>query len=346
MLTAWLLYRCGNLLVSKRIGLAAAWLYTLNPNALFWSLTLLTETLFALLLILSFYTFLMAYKHIRLQWFMLSGLLLGMATITRPIGLYLIPLWTLFILLMLRSKKDIIVALKPAAAFLGAAMLLVVYWQARNLVLRGHFSLSITTEVTITRFIAADTLAEALRIDRDEARLMILETPNPMEYSLQVIRNYPLSFIRVTIRGVTRTVLGTEVGTWMRVLFDRPYHSSGLLTALVRGDLRSVIEGFSVRMQADEGPLGLLLLFWGVAYTVALYVFVALGVIKVLRSDRPGIRWILVFLLVCAAYLILIPQANGDARFRVPAAPLLALLGGLAWLQYSVESRLYFPRVT
>lgn len=332
VLIAWLLYRCGRLLDAERFGLAAAWLYAINPNALFWSLTILTETLFALLVILSFYTSLLAYRRLRLHWIALSGLLLGMATLTRPIGLYLIPIWTLLILLMLRSKKGFIGGMKPAAVFLGAAMLLVVYWQARNLIMHGHFSLSTTTEVTITRFIAADTLAEAQHIDRDQARLMILKAPNPTAYSFQVIRQYPLSFIRVTIRGIARTMLGTEVGTWMRVVFDQPYHSSGILAALVRGDFKSVFEGLSVRMQAEEGPLGLILLVWGVAYALAIYVLVGLGVVRAMRSNRPVIRWVLIFLLVSAAYLIFIPLANGDARFRVPAGPLLAMLGGLAWL--------------
>jgi len=333
-LTAWLLYRCGKILEAERVGLAAAWLYVLNPNSLFWSLTVLTETLFALLLILSFYTFLLAYDRMRLRWFALSGLLLGMSTLVRPIGLYLIPLWALFILLVLRSSRGFIRALKFMTIFLVAALFLVLYWQTRNYVLKGSFSLSTITEVTFSRYIAADTLAEALSIDREEALDIILQTPDIMATSFHVIRQYPLSFMRVTIRGVARTALGTEAGTWMRVVFDKHYSGSGLLTALIRVDLKGIMEGLSMRVQAEEGPLGVLLLFWGVAYSIALYALVALGLVRVFRTDRPLNRWILVFLLISAVYLILIPLASGDARFRVPAAPLLALLGGLAWLPY------------
>lgn len=332
IVSAWVIYSCGRLIGAEKVGMAAAWLYALNPNAIFWSLTLLTETLFAMLVILSIYTLLLAYKNARLYWFVLSGLLLGIATLTRPIGLYLIPLWTLIVLLILRSKNGFIAALKPAAAFLAAALLLVVYWQTRNFVLHGQFLLSTTTEVTISRFIAADTLAEALSIDRDEARLMILEAEDRMAYSFGVIRQYPLSFIRVTIRGIARTMLGTEVGTWMQVLFDQPYQSSGLLTALVRGDIRSALEAMLVRMQSGQNPIEVLLLVWGVLYAVILYLFVALGFVRAFRSKLPEVRWLLIVLVVSAAYLILTPMGNGDARFRVSAAPVLALLGGLTWL--------------
>ncbi len=331
VLITCLLYLCGRMLDYKHIGLAAAWLYVLNPNALFWSLSVLTESLFALLIVLSFFCVVMAYKHLRLRWFALSGLLLGLATLTRPISLYLIPIWTLIILLMLRSRMGSKSALIPTVTFLVAAASLVLYWQTRNLILHGNFSLSTTTQVTISDFIATNTLAEALSVTRDEARLMILEEPDPMAYSFQVLRQYPISFIKVTIRGVARTLIGTEVGTWMRVIFDQPYQSSGLLTYLVRGDFKGVVDALSVRMQ-EGGVLSLALLFWGVGYSIIIYVLVVMGARRAFRSGMPTIRWAVIILLVSAAYLILIPQSNGDARFRVPAGPLLAMLGGLAWL--------------
>jgi len=177
-----------------------------------------------------------------------------------------------------------------AAAFLAAALLLVVYWQTRNFVLHGQFLLSTTTEVTISRFIATDTLAEALSINRDEARLIILEAEDRMAYSFGVMRQYPLSFMRVTIRGIERAMLGTEVGTWMQVLFDQPYQSSGLLTVLVRGEIRSVLEAMLVRMQSGQNPIEVLLLVWGVLSAVILYVLVTLGTVRAFRSELPEVR--------------------------------------------------------
>jgi len=345
ILIAFLLYRCGKLLHSERLGLAAAWLYALNPNAILWSLTVLTETLFSLLLLLSFYALTLAYQRSQGYW-LLSGLLLGMATLTRPIGLYLIPVWGIFALLVLRPKVGFHRAARYAIGFLAAAMLLVLYWQARNYALHGKFSLSTTTEVTISRFIAADTLADALHIDRDEARLIILNAADPMAYSYQVMRQYPMSFMRVTIRGIARTALGTDVGTWIWIVIYQRYQSTGFLTALVRGDLGGVVEALKARLQAGEGILGLILLVWGIAYALALYGLIAWGMVRVLRFDHPDIsflRWASILLLVSAAYLILTPLANGDSRFRVPAEPLLALLGGLVFLprnQFSKRKRL------
>jgi hypothetical protein len=53
-----------------------------------------------------------------------------------------------------------------------------------------------------------------------------------------------------------------------------------------------------------------------------------------MRSRRwPGaVRAVAILALLTAAYIILSPGAAGQARFRVSAEPLLALLAGLAWV--------------
>ena len=118
----------------------------------------------------------------------------------------------------------------------------------------------------------------------------------------------------------------------MQVLFDQPFESSGLLTALVRLDIKGMADALLVRLQEGENPLSFFLLLWGVIYAIILFLLAAIGVTQAFRSDILSIRWPVIILLVSVGYLILIPQGNGDARFRVPAGPLLAMLGSLTWL--------------
>ncbi len=201
----------------------------------------------------------------------------------------------------------------------------------RNQIRHGAFTLSTTTEVTITRFIAVNTLSDALQIGREEAKLIILQQPDPVSYSFQVVREYPISFLRATVQGVARTLLATEVGTWLNVFFDLPYEGSGLLNAVLRGDLEAIAQAASFRLRAIDSLVPLSLMIWGVAYSVFLYFAIGYGGWTRFGQLDVDNRWIVLFLVLSIAYLLLIPLANGDARFRVPAAPQMAILAGLPW---------------
>ncbi len=330
-LTAWLIYLCGSRLADQGAGLAAVWIYALNPNSLFWAFTLLTETLFAFGLILTLYLFLRQFDHDDQRWLAFSGIALGVSTLVRPIGIYLILLWTLAAAVLLPRRWGFRRALSGAAVFFILAILPALAWMTRNQIRHGAFTLSTTTEVTITRFIAVNTLSDALQIGREEAKLIILQQPDPVSYSFQVVREYPISFLRATVQGVARTLLATEVGTWLNVFFDLPYEGSGLLNAVLRGDLEAIAQAASFRLRAIDSLVPLSLMIWGVAYSVFLYFAIGYGGWTRFGQLDVDNRWIVLFLVLSIAYLLLIPLANGDARFRVPAAPQMAILAGLPW---------------
>ncbi len=332
LLTAVLIYLCAFRLGGAQPAIASVWIYALNPNSLFWAFTLLTETLFAFGLTLSLYLFLLAVGDSRLRWLLGSGLVLGLSTLVRPIGIYLIPLWALASFLILRRRIPLRQAARSSLLLFVIAALPVVSWMARNQLRHGIFSLSTTTSVTITRFIAVNTLADALGVDREAAKGIILSEPDPMAYSLSIFRKYPGSLFRATVQGILRTMLGTEVGTWLGTLFELPYDGSGLLGALVRGDLRAAVSALSQRLEGSQGYLPLLLLLWGMGYSVLLYALLLYGAWRSLARFGLEQRLLLALFLVTIGYLLLVPLANGDARFRVPPAPLMAVVAGMTWL--------------
>jgi 4-amino-4-deoxy-L-arabinose transferase-like glycosyltransferase len=312
--------------------LAAAWLYALNPNSLFWAGTVMSETLFGFWLALTAYLLMLSQRS-RAWWpGAASGLSLGLAVLTRPIGVYLIPLWAIGALAMARGRQGRNGALRRTAVFLLAALLLVFAWQTRNALVHGRFFLANVGSATFTNYIVGYVLEDALDIPREEAVGMLAQAEDRLQYSLDVIRQYPGSFLRVTGRGIFRTLLGTEVGVWLPVLSGLPYSGSGLLSALFAGDWADIVQAVRVRLQAAGDLLGTLLLVWGAIYSTALYLCIVRGWIAVRTRPRPGLGWIVGLLVVSAAYLMLVPLSNGDARFRLPAEPWLAVLGGLAWL--------------
>jgi hypothetical protein len=64
----------------------------------------------------------------------------------------------------------------------------------------------------------------------------------------------------------------------------------------------------------------------------------AIGILKFRSSDAPE-RLIFSSAMATVLILLLIPGAAGQARFRVPAEPYLALLAGYGWLALSYRLR-------
>lgn len=332
-LTAWLLFWMGSRLSYYKVGMVAAWVYLLNPNATFWSMTLLSETLFAFELILALALFFSWFEGKKIRYLVASGVVLGLATLTRPVCLYLIPLWVFVMAANFFWTSRTIRRLVPAVLLLICASAPVLGWYLRNNLIHDRFTLSASAAITLKDFIAADALADALNISRLQAREVINSQQDPVGYSFSVIKEYPVSFARVTARGLVRTLLGTQVGTWMSALFSLEYPGTGILEMVIRGDLGGAIRTLARALRGGIDALAGFLLLWGVGYALAVYTLATLGVIRGLRRGDHHLRIILLLAAVTAAYLILIPGANGDARFRVPASPMLALLAGLTRLE-------------
>jgi 4-amino-4-deoxy-L-arabinose transferase-like glycosyltransferase len=126
-------------------GFAAGWLaalsYTLAANAT----ELLTETLFLAGLTAALWLLLRQARAPFAGWgWLLLGLLLALLTLTRSVGLPLLPLALLW--LLLRSPRAALpAALRAAALLLLGSLLLLVPWAARNTVTYGGLILVDTT---------------------------------------------------------------------------------------------------------------------------------------------------------------------------------------------------------
>jgi 4-amino-4-deoxy-L-arabinose transferase-like glycosyltransferase len=76
-------------------GLVAGWLIAISPNINLWSLTIMSEVLFAFLLILAFTFVVIGLDRSSMKMIYFAGVILGLATLTRPIGLVIVILWVL-----------------------------------------------------------------------------------------------------------------------------------------------------------------------------------------------------------------------------------------------------------
>ena len=326
LLCALLLYLLGKEIINAGVGVLGSTLFLLSPNTLFWSATIMTEILFAVGLLLAIF---LTWRVVRDQFPLWPiGILLGGLSLIRPIGLYLMLLWGVWFLLGYLLKAAWIPAGRRIAQFFLMSLLVVTPWFLRNYYKHGEFTLSTVSATTVSSFHLALSLVEAEEISWEEAKLKVLEMESDGSALFSIIQSYPGDFIKVQVRGIARTVLGTEVGTWMKLISGQTYAGSGILNALLSGNLSTIKEAIA-NISTSNSASALFLLAWGLLYTFIIAGLSLIGIMRVVRYGGVELRTMAILFLVIMLYLIVTPGAAGEARFRVPVEPLLAFLSAM-----------------
>lgn len=331
-LTAFMLYRVGKESGSSKAGELAAFLYLINPNAAFWSWMVLSETLSALFLVLTIWQLNRYWRTKRLRWMLIAGLTLGVGSLVRPI---VYPLWIvwgalLFLSFLRASLQQRLMVIKAILLFAVGVFIVVTPWQLRNYLVKGKFTLSITTDYTLEYWNAARVLARAEGTSIDEAQLKITMAANPAKMSWEIFRKYPRLAIAEQFRGLLRTGLGAEYGSWASAFTGQPVTTTGIVSIIF--DNRGAAALVRALKNVAGNPW-----FWAGLYALvfdaALLVLNIMGLIKLWQMRKTSMSLSLgLVLLTGIGYLIMAPLANGDSRFRAPADPLLGLLGGFSQL--------------
>jgi 4-amino-4-deoxy-L-arabinose transferase-like glycosyltransferase len=129
------------------VALVAAALAALYPNLAYYAIHFSSEPLYTLLLVTALWLFLKALKqqgagHASLRYFGLSGILLGLAALTRPQGFHLA--LTLAMAGVWLGRREWKAALCGQLIFLMMLMLPILPWAARNYCVHGRLVLFTT----------------------------------------------------------------------------------------------------------------------------------------------------------------------------------------------------------
>jgi len=322
----------GSRLGGQRAGLAAGWLYAISPNAAFWSMTVMSETAFAVMLVFGVVAFVRWLDSPRLARALAIGLMLGSASLIRPAGSLLLILWALMVFLADRRTHGGRLAAGSAVLVLAGGMVILVPWMMRNKIVRGEWVFSSVASKTFYGYNVASVLAEARGIPRNEAVLEIGATGDEWGDSLRVLTAYPGIFLSQQWEGVLRTSIGVESGVWARQLgLSHEYQGSfGVLSALRAGRPGEAFEKVREQLSSPATAPHALLFLLGAGYTLALYGILGAALLHA-GHWPPSARRVAVLALITVAYIVLVPGAAGQARFRVSVEPLLALGAALYW---------------
>jgi 4-amino-4-deoxy-L-arabinose transferase-like glycosyltransferase len=111
-------------------GLATAALIAVYPNLLYYAMHFASEPLFTLLLTLSVWLFIVAMRRWSPWLFLLSGVLLGLSALTRPVSLYFLPFFALVALWAAGRRWRTSVA---GIAYMAVGLALpIIPWAVRN----------------------------------------------------------------------------------------------------------------------------------------------------------------------------------------------------------------------
>lgn len=202
---ALLTYLLGRVTFGRAAGLLGGLLVALNGALILSGQSIMTETLFTALLLATLLVLLYAGRSGHWGWALLAGLLLGAASLTRPVAQALVMLVPLAFLLYTRRLGPVVRG--TLLAGLGFAIVLVP-WMLRNYAEHGTPSAA--------GGLGRSMIARTIKYDEgyfDESR-PVIEADDPSTSSGQALKSQVRQFIRGkrnTIRN-SRSVRSTQAG--------------------------------------------------------------------------------------------------------------------------------------
>jgi hypothetical protein len=273
---------------------------------------------------------------------LVAGFALGLATLTRLIGLYLAPLLVLWLAGdALIRRQPMRFSVRNAGIFLLAFALISGAWSYRNFVVSGSWRLSQIEGIDLLFFRAADVVATVEGVSLEDARRRLaggldyhdLRRAARLDPELHlgdawhrqamlVITENPFTYLRRAARHSVFMMFGPGDGWLTRLLFAPRGHLGPF------GDLRRLtFTDWMNKWIITRTGEGLHFLY-SASYLVLLYILTAASASFLWRAEAN--RGVAALILVVLVYFVTV-SAGPEAyyRFRVPITPFLCLLGGV-----------------
>ncbi len=311
LLSTTAVYLIARTAFSKRSALWAAIIFAVYPITIYFESELLVESLFTCLVLFSIVAFFGAIKTGKLMLYIGTGLLIGMAAITRPVILGMIPLYILLILFTdEKLKKKCIYCL----ALIISIILIIAPVTIRNFAVGGDF-VTIASSGGINFYIGNNQKADGLSSVlpelagssweiKDIKYIAEEETGKHMTPSglsqfyfskgWEWIKENKLDFIKLYLKKLYFCLNNTEISN--------------------NRNLPLFFQQFSI---LRYNPFN-----YALVITLAL-----LGSIMLYRENKNR-KYGMFLSLYVIYYFLLISLFFVNARYRLPATPLLIILGG------------------
>lgn len=333
--TAMLVFGIGRLIHSARVGLIAAALWAVDPPSMFAPSMLLADGLFVLILLAALFIYLRGLQRASLRLALMSGLLLGLATLTRPVGQYYALILALAVLCW--TKQEMRWRGKFASLLILAFLAALSPWVYRNHSQYQSLKLSTVQGITLLEWQVAEYLSRRdgapidvvrLRLRSEAIAMGYIDQGNPFaneaveqRLAMKYVWRDPAGFAIATLRGMAFMYL--NLGTSAILERTAPTYDPAPTGAAPTASTVALPFSFKLDRIAERATVAAII----VPVLVLQFVLFVIGTRELWRLRQ---RFFLGLVFLAIAYFTLTVGANGTLRFRLPLVPLYLLVGAVA----------------
>lgn len=312
LLTVAVVYKLARVVATPRTANWAAGIVCFYPSLLIFGNLLLTETLFTLLLTTACYGFVLAMQRCSLKYVVISGVVLGLAALTRSVVWLAPPFLAIF--LAIASRGNWTERAKAAGAVVLAFWLTILPWSVRNTRLQQTF---VAIDVMGGRNFMMGNYQhtplyrswDAISIEGENSWAAVIASTNPRDQRYtqghvdKLALRHGLTFVSENPGLTVLRCLVKFIDFW------------GLERELIAGAGRGYFDGVSKRL------LGVMTVFIVAGYA-ALMLFGIFGVFLAGPLDRRA-HWLFLCVIgfICGMHVAVF----GHSRYHLPLIPLMAI---------------------
>lgn len=338
-------------LSNRTIANIALFIFAIEPTLILYTSFLYSEVLFMFFTMFSLYLLINGIKQNKISLFIFSGIALGLATLTRPAGQYLIIVYVLLILFYAIQKP---LKIKYTALLTVFYLLSIAPWAIRNYIYYGRFQLSNTMDhnaLILSSFytefqnssLPRDTIvqhflnqlkaaAPANLKDSMPSNLFELNKRQSFENTdvfAKVAKNYLLShkkeFILAQIQGAIN--LHINMGTEQYMLRLHQETKRWNIKDKVGLSLFSAAKKFFKTKTTTEIILGIFIL----SLLIIIYGYTIIGIGYTFKNKA---FYILIFCILNIGYYVALSSIYPTPRFRNPFIPFYIFLGAYGFFNF------------
>jgi len=321
----------GQLYPNRNVGIRAAWLYACEPLSILYTVRLMPETLFVLLLLAAIERLIAFELGARLRNLALAGIFLAAAIYVRPVAWYLG--FFLAAGLAVTAKQPSLRWKAPAILLLSLVPWLAA-WQIRNAVEAGYNGFSSIVEKNLYFFQSAEVSADLRHISL-ESEQQKLGYPDESAYlaahpeqrtwtrpqrlrfmraqAMQILRQHPFLYLKTHFAGVAVVAFSPCATEWLQMLGAYP---ESMPRRILNEGIAASIERVVLAHPGVTLAMALL-----ETLVLTLYALAVRGLLAPPQNRLPEYT-----LLGIALYFLLIAGgAQAVGRYRLPVMPILCV---------------------
>ncbi len=345
LLSIYLIYLIGTIIFNKKIGLFTALIFSLDPVSISMNYKILSETLFLFFLILFILLGTLWLRNPMSKSIpFISGVLIALVTLIRPITYFLSPFIMIGIIIWYTTNNySIRKWINQSILFMMPILIIVGGWQYRNFKYGDNSSLSQIGGLNMLYHRGASVLAESRSITIENARAQLIGDikEDPWSYAgrypekninkkwqdigISIMINHPFLTIKMVCKGIFFTLFGPGDGYLSDILGYNIESGNGPLGDLFDLDVKSYIKKWPV-----NNFFYFSIFIFSCTFLLVLYSGVLAWIYK--QSTSMELSWYDGFLWGILLYFLFI-SAGSEAyfRFRQPMIPILSIYSTLGW---------------